>query len=142
MSLENTAINDRLHAAGYKTASKSINTRERRSVDRNGIPMDRKPLLPNDRFVMVSGRVTTPYQKQKGLHYAIQWLIDNAIAEAISNNDGFNMLQFQQISAKKPTTADLDCLTMYLFDVQPYAGMVGAGRALGCLVRNIAEAEK
>lgn len=85
----------------------------------DGSTADGDVIRPGDRFIMVSGRITTPYPRQKSPKYNVRWLIDNAVAEAIANRDDFNLTPFSRISATAPSMADLESLTMYLFDYQP-----------------------
>lgn len=92
---------------------------EPRHITCDGRPEDGKPIYPADQFIMVSGRITSPYPKQKGEKYAVQWLVDNAIAEAEANKDTFNARQFRCINTKNATTADKDGLVAYLFNTQP-----------------------
>lgn len=76
----------------------------------------------------VSGRETTPFPKTdigsnrkavntiKRIDY---WLMDNAIAEARSRGDKYNLRQFEA-NRDKPSTADKDSAELYLFgDNQP-----------------------
>src|SRR5690606_19337269 len=85
-------------------------------------PKDRKPLLPGDVFRTSSGRVTTPYPKQKRERFHSQWLIDNAVAEAEARGDKFNAKAFRATTIFKDGTmadGDYDALNEYLFGQQP-----------------------
>src|SRR5690606_14193320 len=85
-------------------------------------PKDRKPLLPGDVFRTSSGRVTTPYPKQKRERFHSQWLIDNAVAEAEARGDKFNAKIFRATTIFKDgtmATGDYDALNEYLFGQQP-----------------------
>lgn len=93
-----------------------------RTLTEDGRASDGKPINAGDVFATLSGRETTPYPKQKGQKYASQWLIDNAIAEAKSRRDDFNVTVF---SGDKPgrdgelPAASRDSMLMYLFGEQP-----------------------
>jgi hypothetical protein len=73
-----------------------------------------------------SGRLTSPFPKidigtdrKAGttLKRIEQWLIQNALDEAQSRDDDFNVLQFKA-SLSKPQQADKDCAEHYLFSQQ------------------------
>lgn len=93
-----------------------------RTLNEEGRASDGKPINAGDVFATLSGRETTPYPKQKGQKYASQWLIDNAIAEAKSRGDNFNVTVF---GGEKPgrdgelPAASRDSMLMYLFGEQP-----------------------
>lgn len=87
-----------------------------------GRAKDGGPIMPGDTFRTLSGRVTTPYPKQKSERYASQWLIDNAVEEAESRGDDFNALIFRSTSMLRGgilTDADRESMLMYLFGEQP-----------------------
>jgi len=72
-----------------------------------------------------TGRKTTPFPELKSganrkllntLKLVEGWLINNAIDEAKSRNDKFNLLQFQHINLKNISQADKDSAELYLFD--------------------------
>lgn len=72
-----------------------------------------------------TGRKTTPFPELKfgtnrkssnTLKLVDGWLINNAIDEAKSRNDKFNLLQFQHINLKNISQADKDSVELYLFD--------------------------
>jgi len=74
-----------------------------------------------------SGRTTTPFPKFNGkdgkvsnfgLKAVDKWLVDNAIAEAESRNDDFNLTQFKAINLKNLSQADKDGAEEYLFGSQ------------------------
>jgi len=91
-------------------------------MDYTGRPLDKQPIRPGDVFRTASGRVTTPYPKQKSEKYASQWLIDNATAEAKSRGDEFNARGFAATTLLKGgylTDADRDGMLEYLFGQQP-----------------------
>lgn len=93
-----------------------------RTLTVEGRASDGKPILAGDVFGTASGRRTTPYPKQKGEKHASQWLIDNAVAEAKSRGDDFNVTVF---SGEKPLkggdlpAASRDSMLEYLFGEQP-----------------------
>ncbi len=71
-----------------------------------------------------TGRKTTPYPKidtttnRKAINTVKRvdkWLTDNAIAEAKSRGDEFNLLQFEGMDAKKLSPADKSSVNQYLF---------------------------
>ncbi len=72
-----------------------------------------------------TGRQTTPFPSFKALDTnrkitsatknADNWLIDNAIAEAESRGDDFNLTQFKAINRKNIAPSDRDSAEMYLF---------------------------
>lgn len=77
----------------------------------------------------VTGRTTTPFPKidistsQKAgntLKRVNKWLIDNAIAEAKTRNDDFNLGQFEGINIKKPSSADTADAELYLFNTEKW----------------------
>ncbi|MHD0644382.1 hypothetical protein ACYPKM_01945 [Pseudomonas aeruginosa] len=93
-----------------------------RLMDEFGRPQDRKPILPGDIFQTSSGRVTSPYPKQKSAKYSSQWLIDNAVAEAEARGDIFNAPIFKRTMLLPKgllVTADREGMIMYLFGNQP-----------------------
>lgn len=88
----------------------------------DGRRADGLPINPADTFETSSGRITTPYPKQKGEKYRSQWLIDNAKAEAESRADEFNATIFGDSSILKDgtlTDSDRESMTEYLFGEQP-----------------------
>jgi hypothetical protein len=93
-----------------------------REMGQGGRPADGLPINPGDTFRTLSGRVTTPYPRQKSERYASKWLIDNAKAEAAARGDSFNVTQFGAVTPLKNgelTPADIDAMQMYLFEQQP-----------------------
>lgn len=116
-----------------KAASASTNKTDSRvrKMDADGRPVDGKPLMPNDRFEMVSGRVTTPFPVARGDLALQRWLALNALNEAKANGDDFNATTFQSmVDGLEPATqkdrrsmspADMDVLNMFLWEVQPEA---------------------
>ena len=75
-----------------------------------------------------SGRETTPFPKidfdSKGkanntFKRVDLWLIDNAIKEAESRGDKFNLAQFKNVNQKLPSQSDKDSAELYLFTKQP-----------------------
>lgn len=83
---------------------------------------DGGPIMPGHQFVTSSGRLTTPYPKQKSERYASQWLIDNAVDEAKSRGDRFNSTIFASYKPLKDgtlSTADREGMLMYLYGEQP-----------------------
>lgn len=102
---------------GWGLAEKPV-----RMLNAEGRATDGKPIMPGDTFPTLSGRMTTPYPKQKGEKYASQWLIDNAKSEAESRGDDYNLRMFGAITLLKGgflTEADKDMMLMYLFEQQP-----------------------
>ena len=93
-----------------------------RAMTHEGLAADGKPIMPGDVFQTSSGRVTTPYPKQKSVKHATQWLIDNAVAEARARGDDFNVTSF---SAETPgkggflPPATVESMQEYLFGQQP-----------------------
>lgn len=97
-----------------------------RAMGPYGYPLDKLPIKAGDTFNTLSGRVTTPYPKQKAASFSSQWLIDNVVAEAEANGDDWNASVFRQIGIPAKTrgclhTADRECLLGYLFEWQPPA---------------------
>ena len=101
-------------------------TAQPRSFNVDGTTTDGMSFGAGDVFQTTSGRMTTPYPKQKGRQYESQWLIDNAIAEAESRDDDYNATIFRNM---RPTTGKTDRGTLtggdysliqtYLFGEQP-----------------------
>lgn len=95
---------------------------EPREMTEDGRAKDGGPIMPGDTFRTLSGRVTTPYPKQKSERYASQWLIDNAVEEAESRGDDFNASAFRAASMLRGgalADADRESMLMYLFGEQP-----------------------
>lgn len=93
-----------------------------RTLNEDGSASDGKAILPGDTFRTQSGRMTSPFPKQKGEKYASQWLIDNAIAEAEARGDQFNGRTFRATTMLKGgqlTEGDRAGMTLYLFMPQP-----------------------
>lgn len=93
-----------------------------RSMGEDGRPKDRQPINPGDTFRTASGRVTTPFPKQKSEKYASQWLIDNAVAEAEARGDDFNATVFRGEKPGKSGAlppASVASMQEYLFGQQP-----------------------
>lgn len=91
-----------------------------RTLDETGRVSDGKGgMKPGDVFKTASGRTTTPYPKQKSDKYFVDWLVDNAIAEAKSRGDRFNQRSFENITrvdkGRGLTTADGEWINQYLF---------------------------
>jgi N12 class adenine-specific DNA methylase/adenine-specific DNA methylase len=93
-----------------------------------GRPADGKPVMPGDRFLTNTGRETTPYPKydgsterktQNGEKRSQQWLIENAMAEAESRGDDFNLTTFrsqlEDARKGKLPQASKDSATLYVF---------------------------
>lgn len=81
----------------------------------------RAPLNPGDRFRTTSGRVTGPFPKNyknaaRDMKELREWLKKEAIAEALSRNDKFNLRQWEQLDPKNWSPADGDAVNLYLFD--------------------------
>lgn len=88
----------------------------------DGRRKDSCPILPGDIFMTVSGRLTSPYPKQKAEKYASQWLCENATIEAQSRGDLFNSRVFKATRPMRSgelTQSDRDSMLMYLFSFQP-----------------------
>lgn len=87
-------------------------------------------LADGEVVLTATGRKTTPFPKLdtttnrktgNTLKRVDQWLMDNAVEEAKTRGDEFNLRQFEQ-NRKKPSPADKDSAEMYLFDkdsIQP-----------------------
>lgn len=93
-----------------------------REMTEEGRAKDGKPINGGDVFRTLSGRITTPYPKQKGERYASDWLIENAKAEAQARGDDFNATSFGAVKPLKGgnlTGSDRDSMLMYLFGEQP-----------------------
>lgn len=93
-----------------------------RTIDENGCALDRKPILPGDVFKTFTGRVTSPFPKQKHEKHASNWLIQNAIQEALARGDDFNKVIFAGVKPLKDgtlVTADRESMLLYLFVHQP-----------------------
>jgi len=93
-----------------------------------GRPADGKPIMPGDRFLTNTGRETTPYPKYSGAtnrqvinaeKKSQLWLIENAIAEAESRGDDFNLTTFrgelEDARKGKLPPASKDSATLYVF---------------------------
>lgn len=93
-----------------------------------GRPADGKPIIPGDRFLTNTGRETTPYPKYSGAtnrqtinaeKKAQLWLMENAIAEAESRGDDFNLRTFrnelEDARKGKLPQASKDSATLYVF---------------------------
>jgi hypothetical protein len=81
-------------------------------------------LASNQIVTTQSGRVTTlfprvnfetPRKAVNTCKAVDQWLISNALQEAIARGDRFNELQFQAISLLSPSESDKDSAEEYLF---------------------------
>jgi len=94
-----------------------------RTADETGRVSDGKGgIKSGEVFKTSSGRMTTPFPKQKGQKYLTQWIIDNAVAEAESRGDKWNASIFKnttQLKGGNLTTADNDSMHMYLYGEQP-----------------------
>ena len=89
-----------------------------RTLDDGGRASDGKPILPGDVFMTFTGRVTTPFPKQKHEKHASNWLILNAIQEAQARFDHFNEVVFSGAKPLKDgtlTTADRESMLLYIF---------------------------
>lgn len=85
----------------------------------------RNTILPGDVFITLSGRHTTPYPKYnpkatkgqaaKENKAALQWLKDNAIAEAQAKGDRFNLRQFEGLNVNNWSPVDGYQVGLYLF---------------------------
>lgn len=105
---------------------KTSETKLKRRIDPESFrPEDGQPINPGDTFETLSGRETTPYPKtSKRMHKGDvakenQWLIENAVAEAESRGDDFNLTQFKGEDAKNLPPASISALNAYLFESQP-----------------------
>ena len=110
-------------------------TQERVDEAANGVqvPAIRKGevggmLAAKEVVTTASGRSTTPFPNFNGKNGKVsnfglkavdKWLVDNAIAEAESRNDDFNLTQFKAINLKNLSQADKDGAEEYLFGSQP-----------------------
>jgi hypothetical protein len=111
-------VNRRLADDGYLDPASLV----ARTLDEDGRATDGKPIMPGDTFKTLSGRMTTPYPKQKGEKYASRWLIDNATAEAESRSDRFNARSFAATTPQRDgslASSDRESMLMYLFAEQP-----------------------
>jgi hypothetical protein len=69
----------------------------------------------------LAGRSIDPPKQKKckrvktNLHIVDNWLLQEAIQEALHNEDDFNLCQFSRIDFKKMTVAERDGLNLYLF---------------------------
>ncbi|WP_323025717.1 hypothetical protein [Castellaniella sp.] len=93
-----------------------------RELTECGQAKDGRPIFPGDVFLILSGRLTTPYPKQKSEKYASWWLIENAVAEARARGDSFNARGFGAVQALRTgelAQSDRDGMLMYLFGQQP-----------------------
>lgn len=116
------AKEDGKQAAPAKKPQKPAKGAAPREADHTGKPKDGNPVMPGDTFRTSSGRITTAYPKQQGAKYASQWLINNAVMEAESRGDSFNMRAFKATSPFKDgtlATADQESMLEYLFGQQP-----------------------
>jgi len=90
-----------------------------RTADETGYVTDGKGYIKaGDVFKTATGRLTTPFPKQKADKYVTQWLIDNAVAEAESRGDRWNADGFRNTTLLKRgnlTPADSDSIHMYLY---------------------------
>lgn len=93
-----------------------------RTLNADGRATDGKPIMGGEVFQTISGRLTTPYPKQKSTKYASEWLKENAIAEAESRGDQFNARSFRAVTLLKDGSlaqADIDGMMLYLYVSQP-----------------------
>ncbi|TRZ54052.1 MAG: hypothetical protein D4S01_00185, partial [Dehalococcoidia bacterium] len=103
---------------------KPVETVTIRKLDVDGVPLDKKPILPGDQFKTSTGRVTTLYPNYKRHNKADekimnQWLIENAIAEAESRGDEFNLVQFKDEDASSLPPASRQGMNDYMFGDPP-----------------------
>ncbi len=91
-------------------------------MDEFGRPTDLKPIERGDTFLTFTGRTTTPYPASKKRLASDEWLIANAVEEARSRGDEFNVTVFggERAKAKQPLPpASIDAMLLYLFVWQP-----------------------
>lgn len=94
-------------------------------VDIQTIIHQGRKFAEGERSMTLTGRMTTPFPRidLSSDHKALNtldriahWLVDNAVGEARSRNDKFNLRQFELIVSKKITQAEKDGINLYLFD--------------------------
>lgn len=83
-------------------------------------------LHPGDVFLTTSGRHTTPFPKHSASQSKAQatkdekklrqWLKENAIQEARSRQDRFNLLKWEHLDPNNWSPSDYDLTNLYLFD--------------------------
>jgi hypothetical protein len=104
-----------------KRADAAKLTSEAAKRERESGKPEKIPLLEGDVFETTTGRHTGPFPKfykrtsltEKRLR---EWLKAEAIAEAKSRNDEFNLLQFERLDVNNWSPADGDSVNQYLFD--------------------------
>lgn len=70
-------------------------------------------ILGGDRFMLCSGRLTTPFSKQKKEIYASRWSIENGLIEANIRNDKNMKLCFKSMNEKNLTISDIDTINFF-----------------------------
>ncbi len=93
-----------------------------RTMDWDGGVPDGKGVLPNDVFATATGRSTTPHPKysfkqvtKRDLRVNNQWLIENAIAEAVSRGDNWNADNFRNEDPSNLPQCSAESMLEYLF---------------------------
>jgi hypothetical protein len=86
-----------------------------------GVP-DGKGVLPDDVFATATGRSTTPHPKysfkhvtKKDIRSNNKWVIDNAIAEAVSRGDDWNADNFRKEDHSNLPQCSVESMLEYLF---------------------------
>ena len=74
-------------------------------------------IVGGDVFMLCSGRLTTPFPKQKSEVYASRWSIENGILEAMARGDSFMEIQFKGMNEKNLTRSDIDTINFYFHNI-------------------------
>lgn len=96
-----------------------MNMAAHRTLDGNGRVLDGIGIKPKERFLTITGRLTTPYPTAKSIRAASLWLIENASLEARARGDEFNHLIFGSeapMSSGELPSASRESMTLYLFE--------------------------
>lgn len=113
--METTETPQSNNGEANKEAKKNTKEQVVRTADEYGYVNDGLGgIKAGDVFRTASGRLTTPFPKQKQEIYATKWTIENAIAEAEARGDKFNATQFRALDPKNFTLADSQATNYYL----------------------------
>lgn len=113
--METTETPQSNNGEANKEAKKNTKEQVVRTADEYGYVNDGLGgIKAGDVFRTASGRLTTPFPKQKQEIYATKWTIENAIAEAEARGDKFNATQFRALDPKNFTRADSEATNYYL----------------------------
>ena len=119
---------DEAEGENWSSEARAETGARRMEPTEEGRPEDGKPIMPGDRFLTNTGRETTPYPKYSGStnrqviaseKKSQLWLMENAIAEAESRGDDFNLNMFrgelEDARKGKLPQSSKDSATLYVF---------------------------